>query len=318
MDKLNNPVETALPQKKIRHLVLSGGGGTGFAFYGALRESHKDGFWNINDIQTMHGVSGGAIFIILIATLKHIDWSDFDDFCIKRPWETVFDFSTEKMLNAYTNVGIFDRYVCLDIISPVLKAVDLPTDVNLQQFYEFTGIELHFYTTNFNTYELVDVSYKTHPEWTLVDALYCSCALPLLFRPSIVDGVCYVDGGILCNYPLNQCLQVALDPDEILGMNKGSPVELVTPEAPTYANIMEYLADIILKTTRKISIQPIKIAYTLEFCDGITNALTVFNAIKTREARAAKIQMGVEVWNQFKNQHGILQGHLQSLHVSTD
>jgi hypothetical protein len=34
----------------IRHLVISGGGEMGFAFYSVLRDSHKSGFWNIQNI----------------------------------------------------------------------------------------------------------------------------------------------------------------------------------------------------------------------------------------------------------------------------
>jgi hypothetical protein len=31
----------------IKHLVLSGGGVTGFTFYGILRETHRDGLWKL-------------------------------------------------------------------------------------------------------------------------------------------------------------------------------------------------------------------------------------------------------------------------------
>lgn len=287
--------------KKIKHIVLSGGGGTGFAYYGVLRESYKDGFWNIGDIETIHGVSCGAFLSVFISLLKHIGWDDYDDFCVKRPWENVMDFSPEKLLNAYSNVGICDRNSIKNIILPLLSAVDLSPEVTLQDFYEFSKIETHFYTTNFNTYELADISYKTHPSWALIDALYSSCALPILFKPNVVDGVRYVDGGFLCNYPLNECLKIAEDPDEVFGMNKIDPPTKVEGVVE-YRNLIDYITDIIVKTMEKLSVGPTKIRNTVDFVDEDSDALrSVYNVIRSRETRLAKVQEGVDRWSQFKN-----------------
>lgn len=309
-------MEDELPNSphKIRHLVLSGGGGTGFAYYGALRESNKDGFWNIDDIETMHGVSCGAIFTFLVAMLKHIGWEDFNDYCIKRPWEKVCGFSAEQLLNSYTNVGICGRETVEMIVAPVLGAVDLSLNITMQEFYDFTGIEVHYYTTNLDTYKLVDVSYKTHPQWELVDAIYSSCALPLLFRPNRVDGLTYVDGGFLCNYPLQYCMEMVENPDEIFGMNKiGIPVGLPVNESDSdpapdkkqdYGNIIDYLLDIIEKTVKKLVVERSDSKYTMGIRDTITSAWEVYEAVKTRETRAAKIQYGADMWQEYKKTIG--------------
>ena len=297
-DQPHNPKSD---KKTIKHIVLSGGGGVGFAYYGALRESHKDGFWNIDDIQTVHGVSCGAIFAMFLTVVKHISWDDYDDFCIKRPWESVLDFSAEKLLNAYSNVGICDRDSVKNIFLPLLSAVDLPIETTMRDFYEFSKIEAHFYATNFDTYELTDISYKTHPDWALIDAIYSSCALPILFKPNVVDGVRYVDGGFLCNYPLNECLAIAEDPDEVFGMNKVDPPSKTQKDTPEYGNLIEYIADIIVKTMEKLSSGPTKIRNTIEFSDEDSDALrSIYNVIRTKETRAAKVQEGVDYWNRFK------------------
>jgi len=311
-------------QHKIRHLVLSGGGGTGFAYYGALRESHKDGFWNIDDIQSMHGVSCGAIFVFLMAMLKHIGWDDYNDYCIKRPWETVLGFSPDKILKAYANIGICGKETMEKIVSPVLSAVDLPLNITMQQFYDFTGVEVHYYTTNLDTYKLIDISYKTHPDWELVDAMYCSCALPLLFRPHIVNGEVYVDGGFLCNYPLQQCIDQIENPDEIFGLNKNgitkqlnqpnddpsSPLSSTNEQEPAkqerYGNIVDYLLDIITKTLQKLAFERKTSKYTMVITDTITSALEVYEAVKTKETRSDKIQYGANMWHQYKQTIGFI------------
>ena len=298
---------------KIKHIVLSGGGGTGFAYYGALRESHKDGFWNINDIETMHAVSCGSVFAFLMAVLKHIDWEDYNDYCIKRPWETVFGFSAEKILNAYSNVGICGRDAIEMIVSPILSAVDLPLNITLLQFYEFTQIEMYFYTTNLDEYKLIGLSYKTHPEWTLVDAIYSSCALPLLFRPSRVNGKVYIDGGFLCNYPLKQCIEQVENTNEIFGMNKISIHKQTKDEcgqnisSNEYGNIIDYLLDIIQKTGKKlINENKTTHKYTLEISDTATSAWEVYEALKTKETRHAKIEYGAESWREYRKKIGFI------------
>jgi predicted acylesterase/phospholipase RssA len=48
-----------------------------------------------------------------------------------------------------------------------------------------------------------------------------SSSLPGLFIPTIIDNCCYIDGGVLCNYPLNQCLRDHTNKDEILGIKLG-------------------------------------------------------------------------------------------------
>ena len=52
-------------EPKIKHIVCSGGGATGFAFYGIIRETHKKGLWNFDDIETIYGTSVGSIFCFL-------------------------------------------------------------------------------------------------------------------------------------------------------------------------------------------------------------------------------------------------------------
>jgi predicted acylesterase/phospholipase RssA len=310
MDKESKTTATAAAPspRKIKHIVLSGGGGTGFAYYGALRDSNKDGFWNIDDIQTMHGVSCGAIFLFIVAMTKHIPWKDFDDYLIKRPWETVFGFSPDRIIGAYSNVGICNREAIEMVLSPILRAADLPLNITMQQFYDFTSIEVHLYTTNLNTYTLVDISYKTHPEWELVDAIYSSCALPLLFRPPFINGEVYVDGGLLCNYPLQQCIEQVEHPDEIFGINKIGLVngELVedTEKTAEYANIVDYLLDIIAKTAKQLIFKPINSKYTLDIKDTVTSAWEVYGVVKTRESREAKIQYGADYWKTYKVQIG--------------
>lgn len=63
----------------------------------------------------------------------------------------------------------------------------------------------------------------------LVETVVASCAVPLVFRPIVIDGIPYVDGGILKNFP------VSLIRDSckfVLGVNVG-----IIPDPPEKVNL---------------------------------------------------------------------------------
>jgi predicted acylesterase/phospholipase RssA len=44
-------------------------------------------------------------------------------------------------------------------------------------------------------------------------------SFPVFLSPVLIDNKCYIDGGIICNYPLNKCIEANGNVDEILGFN---------------------------------------------------------------------------------------------------
>jgi predicted acylesterase/phospholipase RssA len=44
-----------------------------------------------------------------------------------------------------------------------------------------------------------------------------SCGLPVLLAPICIDDKYFIDGGMVCNYPLKVCIDSGKNPDEILG-----------------------------------------------------------------------------------------------------
>ena len=52
----------------------------------------------------------------------------------------------------------------------------------------------------------------------LVDAIYITCSIPYIFQPLEINGENYIDGGLLCNYPLNKCLEQDNNKDETLSL----------------------------------------------------------------------------------------------------
>jgi predicted acylesterase/phospholipase RssA len=218
----------------IKHIVISGGGPTGLLSYGAAKYLEQQEFWSMKNIESIYGTSIGALFGVILS-LQH-DWKTIDDYIIKCPWDTILQKNStfHDVLDVYTNKGIMSGDFFDIIMKPLLLAKDLSLDVTLDELYQFNKKEIHIMTVELNAFKLVNLSYKTHPSLKVMDAIKMSCAAPILFSPKIViekeinnkeDRIeeikrvcCYIDGGVMCNYPVNICIEdQQCDPDEILG-----------------------------------------------------------------------------------------------------
>jgi predicted acylesterase/phospholipase RssA len=202
----------------IKHLVIAGGGPMGLCFLGALERLNKEDFWNIENIESIYATSIGTIIGAFIC-LKY-DWETLNKYITDRPWHEAFKITGKQIFEAYNKKGLFDKKLAEIIFSPLLKAKDLDLNITLKEFYDFSKIDFHLYTFELNTFQTLDLSYKTHPNLLLTQALTMSCGLPGLFMPVFMDNGCYIDGGLMWNYPINFCLKDHPNEEEILGINR--------------------------------------------------------------------------------------------------
>jgi predicted acylesterase/phospholipase RssA len=219
----------------IKHIVISGGGPTGLLSYGAAKYLEQQQFWNMKDIESIYGTSIGALFGVILSL--QYDWETLDKYIIKCPWDEILQKNStfNDVLDVYTNKGIMSGDFFDIIMKPLLLAKELTLDVTLDELYHFNKKEIHIMTVELNTFQLVNLSYKTHPSLKVMDAIKMSCAFPVLFSPKVFietelnkkeEGCveeckrvcCYIDGGVMCNYPVNICIEdQQCNPDEILG-----------------------------------------------------------------------------------------------------
>lgn len=281
-------------EDNIRHLVISGGGSTGLAFYSILRDSEKCGYWRRENIKTIWCTSVGSIGAVLIAVKPHFSWEDLDGFIINRPWEDIFQLNMDKLLKSYSSMGILDKSVAWPIISPLLKAIDLKESVTLEEFYEVTGVEIHFFTVELSAYELVDISYKTHPKWRLIDAMYCTYAIPGLVAPykCELDGKMYMDGGFICNCPLRPCLNSGCLEDEIFCVYKH-----IEPTNPCSLNtIVDYMMYIAETAINKMAVDVPKIKHAIYIADKSANPISICTQMSSLQYRLELANEGSKQW----------------------
>ena len=184
---------------KIEHIVISGGGATGFSFFGALKKTQSSNLWNQSDIKSIYATSSGAICAFLIAL--QIEWDVIINYFIHRPWQNIFKMDSH-LLEYFNKRGILGKNIFQEMFDPLLKCKGVSSNITMQELFDYSGIEIHCFSTEINSFSLVDISYKTHPDLTIIDVIYCSASLPILFQPFFINDMVYGDGAILCNYPL--------------------------------------------------------------------------------------------------------------------
>ena len=243
-------------ESTIKHIVISSGGPAGHMMYSVLRTLNIKGIWNMKDIKTIYGSSIGS-YIAIILALRY-EWEVMDDYLIKRPWDKIFTSSStsssngssssnidfkehlsgssiadaknklEHIFKLYNNHGLYGLKEFTETLRPALQGKDMTTNITLQEFYERTGIETHFMVTELNKFQIIDFSYKTHPNQSLVEACYMSCTYPFGFAPIYRDECCYLDGGIINCYPVNECIR-----DQKCGLAEILGLKMLWEKKPT-------------------------------------------------------------------------------------
>ena len=292
---------------KIEHIVLSGGNIYGFTFYGILKTLHQKGVWNLSNIKTIYATSVGSIISTIVAL--NYDWETIDRYLINRPLGELINFDLATMFGCIKNCGFFTIKLIEEYFYNLFTGKDMSPRITMDEFYKNTGIELHFFTTKVDGFEIVDLSYKTHPNWTMVEAIYASSAIFPFLSPMFKENQLYIDGGFLLNNPLNKCLlkcqenfQNDFRADSILLIclkQRPSPTKYLTTD-----NIFTFFEEFIENILKKMSIEnenmnadENKIKYRFEIDSTYMNGMD-FTIYTKKESRKELIEYGVKLTNE--------------------
>lgn len=154
-------------------LALSGGGARGFAHLGAIKALHEVGLRP----DVIAGVSAGSVVAVMYAAGIHPDEifrrfeaAKFSDFC---------EFNVPR--NGFFNLDRFKAFIEEMVPYKRIEQLPIPTVVC---------------ATNYDTGRPVAFT-----KGDLADRVVASCSIPIVFDPKVIDGVRYVDGGLLHNLP---------------------------------------------------------------------------------------------------------------------
>jgi len=284
----------------IKHLVISGGGPSLFQYLSAIQHLDENKMIDLQKIESIYGTSAGAIVGILIC-LKY-DWETLNDYAIMRPWHELFHIKIDTIFEAYKNRGIFSKKIIEKAFKPLLDAKDLSINITLNEFYTYSKIELHFYSFEINQFTTEDISYLTHPDLSLIDAIMMSSGLPILVTPVIIDNKCYMDGGVCANYPLKFCIDSGKKEDEILGFYNQYDAQQKN-HVDNNSNLLEFVLCFFFKMFNNLSstiVNP-KIKYEV-ICNVKYISLSYLaSTLSSMEVRKELYQKGIESAKDFIN-----------------
>ena len=169
-------------------IALSGGGVKGLCHAGVLKALEEIGIRP--DI--ISGVSAGA----LVGALYSDGYTPNE---IAKCFEEISFRNMTKI--RLPDGGFFKTDIFQKFLSKKLHA---------RTFEELT-IPLRVVATNLDKGQSV-----TFSNGQLIDPIVASCSFPVLFSPKIINGVHYVDGGVLKNFPVST---IRNDCDRVIGIN---------------------------------------------------------------------------------------------------
>src|SRR6056297_715439 len=156
-------------------IALSGGGVRGFAHLGVLKALNEKGIYP----EIISGTSAGALAGIFYA----------DGYSPEESFEIFYHNS----LFHFTQLSIPNKgLLSMEKVSKILKKT-----IRAKTFEELE-IPLYVAASNLNDGEI-----KYFYQGSIIDKVVASASIPVLFKPQIIDGKTFVDGGVFDNMPID-------------------------------------------------------------------------------------------------------------------
>lgn len=265
-------------------LVLSGGALKGFSLLGCLQCLADDGL--SKGIKKFIGTSVGAIISYLLC-IGYTPIEIMVELC-KNDWlEKMANFD---IINAVNNSGA----ISFSVITEVLERLTIDKIdhfITLGELYTEFGKELICCTYNFTQQKQEFVGPHDHPDLPCLVALRMTSNLPILFEPYLYDENYYLDGAVICNFPL---FKVHLEKDVAIG------IKFKKPMSKNITHLVQFIYDLIIIPS--ISLEEIMNKRHLEVVDVIemdVQELHSFNFNLSKNDRLDMFSLGYETGKNF-------------------
>jgi len=225
------------------HLVISGGGHSFFQMLGIFKQLFDGNIVDKKKLASIYSTSSGSIISILLSL--PLEWSLITSYCLERPWQKIFKLDIEQLYCLFNKKGIYNITHITQALKPIFDCADISLDISLQDFFTLTNVEHHFFSFEVNSFVIKDINYKSYPDIKLLVALQMTCALPFIFEPVYKDDMCFIDGGITSNFPIEFCMTE--NPSKsILGI-RNEYVKHATVNVTEKTNVFDFLLTFIFK-----------------------------------------------------------------------
>ena len=232
--------------KSFKYLLLSSGAMSGLAYIGVLARL-QDSPDVVNNIKYVAGTSVGAFFALL--------------FALKVPMIEVYAYirgellkddvryvgNVSQLIDIVSDFGVFDFQHLTNFVRHFINVALHVDDITFMELAKATGIVLTISATNLESCDEVLFSVDTHPNLSVVTAIKASTTIPLIFKPTMIDDVPYVDGALMDPLPFRAVSAVAdIHPDSVLAINlnnrkSGECNTSDSSDIPAINNIVQYI-----------------------------------------------------------------------------
>lgn len=272
-----------------KHLVLSGGSWKGLYMAGAIDVFIKKKYIELDKIETIYATSVGTLISTLIA-LK-IDWDSIIKYFINVPIKQLDNLNLEMCVSMFNDCGILDKDFFIKLLGSLFKSKYLDIEsITLKDFYNYSNIELNFFAIEFDSMKTVNFNHINYPNIKLLDALYCSCTFPYLFKPSKINDKIYLDGGLNVHYPSKYCLKKYSN-DSILGIYIRTQ-SCLTSNTDNMLNFGVSLIYKLIFTSQLENLEKLKNQLIIDTEGKLVN--TIIDLVKNKNLREKVINEGVE------------------------
>ena len=189
-------------------IVISGGALKGIAILGCLQCMVDQ-----NRLQSVHkfiATSVGAIISYLLC-IGYTPIEIMVDLC-KNDWiEKMANFD---ILKAVQGCGAISFSTVTEMLER-MTIEKIGKFITLGELYAKYGKQLICCTYNYTKQEQEFVNPEDNPDLPCIVALRMTSTLPILFEPFLYDSSYYIDGAVLCNFPL---YKIDLEKDVAIGI----------------------------------------------------------------------------------------------------
>ena len=209
----------------IKNLVLGGCQLKGLAFIGAIR--YLEELEIISDIENVCGVSSGSIFALGLCL--GFNSEELEAISLKLSIYDLKSTTNNNVFKLFENFGFDNGSQFVKLFKIIIEKKTGNSDCTFKELEKFTGNKnLIVIGTNLTLCKSEIFSKDTTPDMKVYEALRISISFPLVFTKVCLNTYCYVDGGVMANFPIDFFKE---DIDKTLGIVVNSRKDLSTIES---------------------------------------------------------------------------------------
>jgi len=187
--------------KPINTLILPACGQNSLYVLGALKVLREAEYWHHENIEEIFATSSGTLLGMFV--LLNIDFELIKQYFVCRPWQNLIPGKRDFMYNLFGS-GVLKRDMFSKVFEPLFKMCDMEIDITMGELYKRTNIKFNIFVTNLDEFALEKISHESHPNIPVLDAIYMSACIPVLFEPITYKNKYYIDGAIFNGNPQDE------------------------------------------------------------------------------------------------------------------